>query len=54
MRTLISIILAFTLYSCTYSINLVHTDGEADDVIKEESSNAPEISPTLEIPPAAI
>lgn len=36
--------------SCTYSINMVHTDGDASDVIDENQSADPNISPEIEIP----
>jgi hypothetical protein len=38
------------LSSCTYSINMVHTQGEASDVIDEEQTPKTDISPDLTIP----
>ncbi len=46
----ISIALMILLSSCTYSINLVHTQGEASDVVDETQSAQPDISPNLDIP----
>lgn len=45
---MICISLIFT--SCTYSINMVHTQGESSDVIDETQSNEPDIKPNLTIP----
>lgn len=44
------IILSLFLISCTYSINMVHTQGEATDVIDETSANTPNISPEISTP----
>lgn len=35
------------LVSCTYSITLVHTEGEARDVVDETAANTPSTSFTL-------
>jgi hypothetical protein len=40
----------FILSSCTFSINMVHTQGEASDVVDENQSAEPDISPTISIP----
>jgi hypothetical protein len=42
-------ILAFSIAGCTYSINMVHTQGKADDVIDETSSATPNTDITLPI-----
>ncbi len=39
---------ALTLCACTYSVSLVHTEGEASDVIDQDQS--PDVSPSLEVP----
>lgn len=40
------------LSSCTYSITMVHTEGEATDVIDETTTPSTNISPNLSIPTA--
>ncbi len=44
--------LCIFLTSCTYSINMVHTSGKADDVVDETQSNTPStsVSPEIEVP----
>lgn len=42
--------LVFTLSSCTYSINMIHTQGEASDVVDENQTADPKIDPTINIP----
>lgn len=44
------------LSSCTYSITMVHTEGQATDVVDEVQSNTPSttVSPTLTVPVKAI
>lgn len=42
------------LTGCTYSINMVHTEGSASDVVDETQSAHPNIVPTLNIPVKAI
>lgn len=48
----LSVFLTFSLIlcSCTYSINQIHTDGTASDVLDETQSATPDISPTITIP----
>lgn len=40
--------------SCTYTVSLVHTQGEASDVIDETSSASAKVDPTLTIPASLI
>lgn len=44
------------LSSCTYSITMVHTQGQATDVVDETASNTPStsVSPTISIPATAL
>lgn len=35
---------------CNLSVNLVQTDGKADDVVDETTEVAPTITPTVNIP----
>lgn len=44
---LISIFILLT--SCTYSINMVHTSGTASDVVDENQTASPDVSPTIPI-----
>jgi hypothetical protein len=47
---------AVGLSSCTYSITMVHTQGEAADVVDETATNTPStsVTPTLTIPASAL
>ena len=40
----------FFCVSCTYSINMVHTQGQASDVVDENQSADPDISPDISLP----
>jgi hypothetical protein len=44
------------LVSCTYSITMVHTQGEASDVVDETATNTPStiVTPTFSIPASAL
>jgi hypothetical protein len=42
--------LALLCAGCTYSISLVHTEGQASDIIDENQTANPNISPNLNIP----
>lgn len=46
----ISIVMLLLLTGCTYSINMVHTQGQASDVVDETQSNQPDIKSVLEMP----
>lgn len=50
------LITTLALTSCTYSITMVHTQGEAQDVVDETATNAPStsVTPTLTIPASAL
>jgi hypothetical protein len=49
-------VLSGCLTGCTYSITMVHTQGEATDVVDETATNAPStsVTPTVSIPAAAL
>ncbi len=52
-RSLLKIALFFfvaSLVACTYSVNLVHTEGEAEDVVDETQRADADIKPNLTIP----
>jgi len=44
------IILALSLFACTVSFTSVHTQGVADDVVDEEQTSTPNVSPNINIP----
>jgi hypothetical protein len=54
LSALIIGILAGVMCSCTYSINMVHTQGKASDVVDETQSNEPDVKADLSIPAAAL
>ncbi|HJU78126.1 MAG TPA: hypothetical protein VJ599_00995 [Nitrososphaeraceae archaeon] len=45
---------AIMLCGCSYSINQVHTQGEASDVVDETLSQQPNIAPNLNLPMGGI
>ena len=44
------ICMVICLTGCTYSINMLHTEGSATDMIDENQAASPNISPTVSIP----
>lgn len=48
------VVLLNFLTSCTYSITMVHTEGSASDVVDEEQTAQPDISPNLSIPASLV
>ncbi len=50
----IFIILVLGFSSCTLSLNMVGSQGKAQDMIEEEQTNQPKIDPTLTIPSSVI
>lgn len=38
------------LIGCTFSFNNISTNGKASDVLKEQQSTSPVVSPDIEIP----
>lgn len=38
------------LSGCTYSITMVHTEGQANDVVDETQSTSTDVKPNLNIP----
>lgn len=47
---LLTLLTGFYLCSCTYSINMVHTEGQASDVVDEQQEPKADISPNINIP----
>lgn len=50
IMAILTAILLLLFTSCTFSINMVHTQGEASDVVDETDDVNPDISPTLSVP----
>lgn len=40
--------------SCTYSINFIHTQGSASDVVDENQTASPDVKPVISLPFKAI
>ncbi len=38
------------LTGCTYSVNLIHSQGKAEDMIDEQQEAKPDVSPTISVP----
>ncbi len=54
MKRLFWCSIAIILTACTYTITMVHTEGQADDVVDETSTNSPDVSPEVVIPASTI
>lgn len=56
LRSIFIFVCMTCLQACTYSITMVHTQGEATDVVDETATNAPStsVTPTVSIPAAAL
>ena len=48
------LIILFFLCACTYSINMVHTQGSASDVVDETQSAEPDVKADVSIPATAL
>ena len=44
----------FLLTGCTYSVNLVHTEGSASDVVDETQSPTADVTATASVPISGI
>lgn len=42
------------LAGCTYSVNMIHTKGTASDIVDENQTASPEVSPTVQVPLTAV
>lgn len=49
-RSIFIFICMTCLQACTYSINMVHSEGTTSDVIDENQRADPTVSPTITIP----
>ena len=50
MKRLKFFVILCILSGCTYSINMLHTKGSASDLIDENQSASPDVSPVLKVP----
>lgn len=39
-----------SLYGCTCTVNMAHTEGTAADTIDDTQANTPTVSPTITVP----
>lgn len=53
LNILFGIVLAFTT-SCTYNISMAHTEGSAVDIIDDNATNTPTVSPKISVPLAPL
>jgi hypothetical protein len=56
IKMMMIMILMIGVTGCTYSITMVHTQGEAADVVDETATNTPStsVTPTVSIPASAL
>ncbi len=47
---MLAVVFINALTSCTYSINMIHSEGSATDMIDENQTADPNINPNLTIP----
>lgn len=50
LMVIITVILLWLATGCSYSINMMHSSGEASDAVEETSDINPTVDPTLTIP----
>lgn len=50
IRFMLCLSLVFCMTACTYNVSMAHTQGTADDVIDDNASNTPNVSPTVSLP----
>lgn len=51
---ILSLSMLLLLTSCAFSVNLIHTEGKASDVIDENQTAKPDISTAISLPLKAI
>lgn len=51
---ILTIMMTIILTGCTYSITMVHTEGQATDVVDTDQKPTTDVSPTVSIPAAAL
>jgi len=51
MKSVVIFLLSLMLTSCTISINVVHTQGSAEDLIDEQQTPRTSVSPNIDVTP---
>jgi hypothetical protein len=51
---ILTIMMRILMTGCTYSITMVHTEGQATDVVDEQQTPSTSVTPTVSIPAAAL
>lgn len=51
MVSLLTLVSLMVFFSCTYSINMIHSEGTASDVVDENQRAAADISPNINLHP---
>lgn len=56
MKSLMCLLGCIVLVGCTQTMTMVHTQGQASDVVDETASTSPQttVTPTVNIPAAAL
>jgi hypothetical protein len=49
-KLILGIFLCGISASCTYNVSMAHTEGSAEDVIDDNLTNTPTVSPDIKIP----
>lgn len=50
----ILVLVAILLSCCTYSITMVHTEGQASDVVDEQQAPSTSVTPTVSVPATSL
>lgn len=50
LKSFVLMFFACSITACTYNISMAHTSGTAEDVIDDNASNNPNLSPTVTVP----
>lgn len=52
MKKMIFLALACILNAgCVLNMNMIHTEGTADDVVEDTTTNEPNVAPVITVPP---
>lgn len=51
MMSLLVVISALVFFSCTYSINMIHSSGTASDMVDENQEARADVSPNINLHP---
>ena len=50
MKLIIAMLLIFVLIGCTWSFQNISTHGSATDLVDEEQTTSPNVSPNVDVP----